>query len=128
MSFHAPIVRATVMTLFPEMFPGPLGISLAGRAGEPVAVLVDARRNEAYFQRFERPGIAAEPARLLSMAEALEATPGIALLARSWPDIADLARFAATADPSLHPPEASYIRDADAKPQDRARIARVSGS
>ena len=24
--------RATVLTLFPEMFPGPLGISLAGRA------------------------------------------------------------------------------------------------
>jgi len=27
MSFHA-----TVLTLFPEMFPGPLGLSLAGRA------------------------------------------------------------------------------------------------
>ena len=24
--------RATVLTLFPEMFPGPLGVSLAGRA------------------------------------------------------------------------------------------------
>ncbi len=24
--------RATILTLFPEMFPGPLGISLAGRA------------------------------------------------------------------------------------------------
>jgi tRNA (guanine37-N1)-methyltransferase len=24
--------RATVLTLFPEMFPGPLGISLAGKA------------------------------------------------------------------------------------------------
>ena len=28
----APIWRATVLTLFPEMFPGPLGVSLAGRA------------------------------------------------------------------------------------------------
>lgn len=27
-----PMWRATVLTLFPEMFPGPLGISLAGRA------------------------------------------------------------------------------------------------
>jgi tRNA (guanine37-N1)-methyltransferase len=27
-----PIWRATVLTLFPEMFPGPLGVSLAGRA------------------------------------------------------------------------------------------------
>ncbi|MGH6681003.1 MAG: tRNA (guanosine(37)-N1)-methyltransferase TrmD, partial [Bradyrhizobium sp.] len=29
----SPIIwRATVLTLFPEMFPGPLGVSLAGRA------------------------------------------------------------------------------------------------
>jgi tRNA (guanine37-N1)-methyltransferase len=27
-----PVWRATVLTLFPEMFPGPLGVSLAGRA------------------------------------------------------------------------------------------------
>ena len=29
---QAPIWRATVLTLFPEMFPGPLGFSLAGKA------------------------------------------------------------------------------------------------
>src|SRR5450755_3477305 len=28
----APIWRTTVLTLFPEMFPGPLGVSLAGKA------------------------------------------------------------------------------------------------
>ncbi len=28
----APVWTATVLTLFPEMFPGPLGLSLAGRA------------------------------------------------------------------------------------------------
>jgi tRNA (guanine37-N1)-methyltransferase len=32
MSFKSTIWRATVLTLFPEMFPGPLGVSLAGRA------------------------------------------------------------------------------------------------
>lgn len=32
MTFNASPWRATVLTLFPEMFPGPLGISLAGRA------------------------------------------------------------------------------------------------
>ena len=32
MTSTAPIWRATVLTLFPEMFPGPLGISLAGKA------------------------------------------------------------------------------------------------
>jgi tRNA (guanine37-N1)-methyltransferase len=33
---HSPVApwRATVLTLFPEMFPGPLGISLAGKALE----------------------------------------------------------------------------------------------
>src|ERR1700730_4719268 len=32
MTAQATIWRATVLTLFPEMFPGPLGISLAGKA------------------------------------------------------------------------------------------------
>src|ERR1700757_4296192 len=32
MTSHATIWRTTVLTLFPEMFPGPLGVSLAGRA------------------------------------------------------------------------------------------------
>ena len=32
MTSHPAIWRATVLTLFPEMFPGPLGISLAGKA------------------------------------------------------------------------------------------------
>ena len=45
----------------------------------------------------------------------------------SFGDIAALARFAATADPALYPPEASYIRGADAKPQEKFRVARVPG-
>src|SRR6202051_4334222 len=32
MTSQATIWRATVLTLFPDMFPGPLGISLAGKA------------------------------------------------------------------------------------------------
>ena len=32
MTSKTTIWRATVLTLFPEMFPGPLGISLAGKA------------------------------------------------------------------------------------------------
>src|SRR5437764_10019065 len=32
MTSNSNIWRATVLTLFPEMFPGPLGVSLAGRA------------------------------------------------------------------------------------------------
>src|SRR3546814_7899661 len=30
--WQAPIWQVTVLTLFPEMFPGPLGLSLAGKA------------------------------------------------------------------------------------------------
>src|ERR1700754_1381963 len=32
MTSSTPIWRTTVLTLFPEMFPGPLGVSLAGKA------------------------------------------------------------------------------------------------
>src|ERR1700710_2789367 len=32
MTSQATIWRATVLTLFPDMFPGPLGVSLAGKA------------------------------------------------------------------------------------------------
>src|SRR5438552_18240145 len=32
MNSNATMWRATVLTLFPEMFPGPLGVSLAGKA------------------------------------------------------------------------------------------------
>lgn len=34
MTADAPVWRASVLTLFPEMFPGPLGVSLAGKALE----------------------------------------------------------------------------------------------
>jgi len=45
---------------------------------------------------------------------------------RLFPALAELlARFAATADPALYPPEAAYIRGADAKPQEKFRVARV---
>jgi tRNA (guanine37-N1)-methyltransferase len=37
------IWRATVLTLFPEMFPGPLGVSLAGRALASGLWALDAR-------------------------------------------------------------------------------------
>jgi tRNA threonylcarbamoyladenosine biosynthesis protein TsaB len=43
---------------------------------------------------------------------------------RGFVDIGRLARFAAELDPLKWPPEPNYIRLADAKPQDGARIAR----
>ena len=105
--------------------PSLLAISL-GAAG-PSLVLLDARRNEAYVQRFSAPGVPDSAAALLAMdaAQAL-AVPGLEVLGSPFPDIAAVARFAAGADPVAYPPEASYIRDADAKPQEKFRVARVT--
>jgi tRNA threonylcarbamoyladenosine biosynthesis protein TsaB len=44
---------------------------------------------------------------------------------RGFVDIGRLARFAAGLDPKKWPPDPNYIRSADAKPQDKARVARV---
>jgi len=104
--------------------PSLLALSLSAKAG-PVAVLLDARRGEAYFELFDAPGLGHDGSRLLPMEQARAAVPDNAVLITSpFVDIAALARFAATADPAAFPPHASYVRDADAKPQDAARIPR----
>jgi tRNA threonylcarbamoyl adenosine modification protein YeaZ len=101
-----------------------LAISL--RATGKVAVLLDARRDEAYVQRFAAPGVPETEARLLARRDARTMlADGIAVIEDEPPDIARLAAFAATADPARFPPDAAYIRDADAKPQERFRVARV---
>lgn len=103
--------------------PNLLALSLAAKGA--VAILVDARREEAYFQRFSAPGVGIDQPRLLPMAEARAAlVPGEELRETPFVDIARMARFAAEADPALYPPHASYVRGADAKPQDAARIPR----
>lgn len=104
--------------------PSLLAISLAVGAG-PVAVLLDARRGEAYFELFPAPGLAGDGPRLLPIDAARAAIPADARLIESpFIDIAAMARFAAQADPDAYPPHASYVRDADAKPQDASRIPR----
>lgn len=107
--------------------PSLFALSLVARC-DAVAVLLDARRNEAYFQTFSGPGIPIGAPALLPMDEARRRVPvGAETLTSPYVDIAALARFAATADPALYPPEATYIRDADAKPQEKFRVARVPG-
>jgi tRNA threonylcarbamoyladenosine biosynthesis protein TsaB len=97
--------------------PSLLGLSLATEC-DPVAVLLDARRDEAYFQLFTGPGIPVGEPQLLPMEEARKRVPtGAGLITSPLVDIAALARFGATADPTGYPPEAAYVRDADAKPQ-----------
>ncbi len=104
--------------------PSLLAISL-GVPGGPVAVLLDARRGEAYFEAFPSPGLAGSGPVLLpiDMARA-SVPPGARLIESPFVDIGALARFAAQADPAAYPPHATYVRDADAKPQDAARIPR----
>lgn len=97
-----------------------------GAGSDPLAVLLDARRDEAYFQLFSGPGMPASLPLLLAMDEARRRVPaGTVLLTDPAPDIARLAAFAVTADPAAFPPDATYIRDADAKPQLRFAIARA---
>jgi tRNA threonylcarbamoyladenosine biosynthesis protein TsaB len=107
--------------------PSLFALSLAARC-DAVAVLLDARRDEAYFQTFSGPGLPVGAPALLPMDEARRRVPvGAETLTSPYVDIAALARLAATADPARYPPEATYIRDADAKPQEKFRIARIAG-
>jgi tRNA threonylcarbamoyladenosine biosynthesis protein TsaB len=104
--------------------PSLLALSLSAPAG-PVAVLLDARRDEAYFELFAAPGIGGDGPRLLPMAAAQAAVPaGVTLITSPFVDIGAMALFAAAADATRFPPHATYVRDADAKPQDAARIPR----
>jgi tRNA threonylcarbamoyladenosine biosynthesis protein TsaB len=105
--------------------PSLLAISLA--ATGPAAVLLDARRDEAYFQAFTGPGQPLGEPLLLPMEEARRRVPAVATTITSpFPDVRRLASFAATADPTAFRPDAAYIRDADAKPQEKFIVARVA--
>jgi tRNA threonylcarbamoyl adenosine modification protein YeaZ len=103
--------------------PSLLALSLCAGC-EVLGVLLDARRGEAYFQMFSGPGIPVGEPALLPIEEARARAPRN-LVTSPLVDIVALARFAATADPKLYPPEATYVRGADAKPQERFRVARV---
>ena len=104
--------------------PSLLALSLSVPTG-PVTVLLDARRGEAYFQSFSAPGVPETPAQILPIDEARALVPAQTTLIESpFIDPAALVRFAALADPAAYPPHAAYIREADAKPQNAARIPR----
>jgi tRNA threonylcarbamoyl adenosine modification protein YeaZ len=98
--------------------PSLFAISLSQPA--PVAVLLDARRGEAYFQLFPDDP---EP-QLLPMDVARGKIPSaVPVIESPFVDIALVARYAKTA-PAGAPPEATYVRDADAKPQEKFKVAR----
>jgi tRNA threonylcarbamoyl adenosine modification protein YeaZ len=97
---------------------GPFGLT-----DELFTVAIDARRGEQYVQSFVAPGVPADEVAVMRLGGWLCA--GQFIITEPWVPIALLARFAATADPAAYPPNPRYIRGADAKPQDKARIARV---
>jgi tRNA threonylcarbamoyl adenosine modification protein YeaZ len=101
-------------------------LSLHAEPGHPTSVLIDARRSEAYVQRFFGPGEPWDGPQLLPMDEAARLAHQVTAAPITTPfcDIAALARYAADLTPSHFPPEACYVRSADAKPQDGARVAR----
>lgn len=104
----------------PSLFALSLGIDSG-----PVTVLLDARRGEAYFQAFLAPGVAETEPMLLPIEEARSrVVPGVALIEQPFVDLPAMVRFAGSADPPAYPPHAAYIRDADAKPQDAAKVPR----
>lgn len=104
--------------------PSLLALSLSQQSGA-VTVLLDARRGEAYFQAFSAPGIAETEPLLLPIEEArARVSENAKLIETPFVDLAAMVRFATLADPVLYPPHAAYIRDADAKPQNAARIPR----
>jgi tRNA threonylcarbamoyl adenosine modification protein YeaZ len=100
-------------------------ISLAARC-DALAVVLDARRGEAYLQLFSGPGIPIGEPALLPADEARRRIPaGAKIVTDAAVDIVPVADFAAAADPAAFPPDAAYIRDADAKPQEKFRVARA---
>jgi tRNA threonylcarbamoyl adenosine modification protein YeaZ len=101
-------------------------ISLSGKPHTPLVVLLDARRGEAYFQHFFAPGQPIDGPLLLPTERAWKRVPeGLRPIESPFCDIAALASYAAGLTPSHFPPNPVYVRGADAKPQDKARIARV---
>jgi tRNA threonylcarbamoyladenosine biosynthesis protein TsaB len=99
-------------------------LSLTVASGR-VAVFLDARRDEAYFQTFSAPGVPEQGPRLMPIEEARAAIPQDATLIETpFIDIVAMGQFAAVQEPADYPPHASYVRDADAKPQNASRIPR----
>jgi len=98
--------------------PSLFAISL-GHPGS-VAVLLDARRGEAYFQLFPDDP---EPQVLPMEAARARIPAGVPVIDSPFCDIALVAKYAEVA-PAGGPPEATYVRDADAKPQEKFRVAR----
>ncbi|MFN0265175.1 tRNA (adenosine(37)-N6)-threonylcarbamoyltransferase complex dimerization subunit type 1 TsaB [Tepidamorphus sp. 3E244] len=124
-----PVVGVTVFDCIRASLPADAG---------PLAIALDARRNEIYLQAFDVPGLDAGPQVLTVDDAAALLPPDVAIFGTAAPllgrdpgmdvlpcDPLALARVGARLDPAIAPPTPLYLRKPDAKPQAHAAVARA---
>lgn len=122
-------------------------LALTARRGEPVLVVLDARRGEVYAQAYDAHGLASGPPAVLSLETARQVVrqSGATVTGSGAPvlfagdasvkiadvgataDIETIARLAADAHAPLDRPKPLYLRSADAKPQSGFAVERRAG-
>jgi tRNA threonylcarbamoyladenosine biosynthesis protein TsaB len=104
--------------------PNLLAISLGGSPG-PLHVILDARREQAYVQKFLGPGQPESAPRVTALngAEKLGSISKTPTLRDPRVDMGLLVAFAAGVDSRKFLPAPTYVRAADAKPQTKMRVA-----
>jgi tRNA threonylcarbamoyl adenosine modification protein YeaZ len=112
----------------------------------PVVAAIDARHDHIYFERVGQGGRVVMSPRVMPLIEAVRGAKGAAIIvgsaaeaiARDWPEgvavpgldrksapsLAAIARLGAAANPAYAVPKPLYLRPADARPQDSARLPR----
>ncbi|THK37454.1 tRNA (adenosine(37)-N6)-threonylcarbamoyltransferase complex dimerization subunit type 1 TsaB [Ensifer sp. MPMI2T] len=109
--------------------------------GQPVLVVIDAKRDEVYVQLFDASGVAKGQPEILSVTEAHERFSGFEgtvcgsgaslvgqVQAGGMPDDIDIAvvgRLGVGADPASAKPKPLYLRGPDAKPQAGFAVTRA---
>ncbi|WFU47883.1 tRNA (adenosine(37)-N6)-threonylcarbamoyltransferase complex dimerization subunit type 1 TsaB [Sinorhizobium terangae] len=109
--------------------------------GQPILVVIDAKRDEVYVQRFDASGRAMGEPEILSVTEARDRLSGFEgtvcgsgaslvghVRTGGMPDDIDIAvvgRLGANADPASAKPKPLYLRGPDAKPQAGFAVTRA---
>ena len=138
---NRPVVGVTTLAALPAPY-------LAQDDAVPVVTAIDARHGHVFLQMFgvgartliaPRVTSVREAARSVAIGAVRLVGSGAALVAEAWPpaeqppllvdetpapDVAWVARLGAVADPEAAEPRPLYLRSPDAKPQDKARVAR----
>ncbi len=103
-----------------------LALSFMAKGPGPIGVFLDARRGQAWCECFAAPGAKGTGPVLLTTAKARACLADCAdVIETEFVDIGAVARFAASVDPAAYLPVPAYVREADAKPQRGASVARL---